>query len=46
MTYDARVPGYAVLPEENWNRSNFCLVTSRSKQRRDTSDANNEFERP
>src|ERR1700733_15450388 len=43
--YDARVLGYAVLREESWNRSNSCLVTSRSKQRRDTSDANNEFER-
>src|SRR5271168_3460827 len=44
--YDARVPGYAVLPEVSWSKSNSCSVTFRFKRRRDTSDANNEFERP
>jgi hypothetical protein len=43
--YDARVPGYAVLPEVSWSKSNSCSVTFRFKPQRDTSDANNEFER-
>jgi hypothetical protein len=43
--FDARVPGYAVLPEESWNKSNSCSVTFRFKLQRDISDANNEFER-
>src|ERR1700683_243915 len=45
-TYDARVPGYAVLPEESWNKSNSCSVTFRFKPQRDISDANSGFARP
>jgi len=44
--YDAGVPVCAVLLEERWNRSNSCSGTFRFKQRRDTSDVNDEFERP
>src|ERR1700688_143137 len=44
--YDVRVPGYAVLPEESWNKSNSCSVTLRFKPQKDISDANNAFARP
>jgi hypothetical protein len=44
--YDTRVPGYAVLPEVSWSKSNSCSVTFRFKPQRDISDANSAFARP